>query len=44
MADPLSGVATTLVGAPGTVRGVTAGEEVDATELPMTFVATTLRV
>ena len=44
MAEPLRGVARTVVGAPGMLIGVTAVEEVEATELPMTLVATTLKV
>jgi hypothetical protein len=37
-------VATGLVGAPGTVNGVTADDAVDATELPAALVATTVKV
>jgi hypothetical protein len=40
----LPAVATTDVGAPGTVAGVTAVEEDEATELPTTLVATTVKV
>jgi hypothetical protein len=34
----------TLVGAPGTVRGVTDGEAVEAPEVPAALVATTVKV
>ena len=37
-------VATGLVGAPGTVLGVTAVDTIDATELPTALVATTVNV
>ena len=37
-------VATTLVGAPGTVAGVTAADAAEATELPTPLVATTVNV
>jgi hypothetical protein len=40
----LPGTAVTLVGAPGTVAGVTALEASDAEELPTAFVAITVKV
>ncbi len=43
-ADPLPATAETLVGAPGTVFGVTAVDALEATELPAAFVATTVKV
>ena len=43
-ADPSPAVADTLVGAPGTVRGVTALEAVEADESPAAFVAVTVKV
>ena len=43
-ASPLPAVAVTLVGAPGTVRGVTAFEASAASESPAVLVATTVNV
>ena len=40
----LSILATTLVGAPGTVRGVIAADGADASPVPMPFVAATVKV
>lgn len=40
----LPAIVTTLVGAPGTVRGVTAVEGADAEEFPAAFIATTVKV
>jgi hypothetical protein len=40
----LPAVATMLVGASGTVAGVTAAEAAEATELPTALVATTVKV
>jgi hypothetical protein len=37
-------VATTLVGAPGTVAGIAAAEAADAEDVPEGFVAVTLKV
>ena len=44
LAEVFPAVATTPVGAPGTVTGITADEAADATELPTAFVATTVKV
>jgi hypothetical protein len=44
LAFKLAEVATTLVGAPGTVLGITEAEELEATELPALVVATTVNV
>ena len=44
LACALPAVATGLVGAPGTVLGITAADAVDATELPAALVATTVKV
>ena len=44
MACVLPAVAVTLVGAPGTVAGVTALEAEDGTPAPMRLVATTVNV
>jgi hypothetical protein len=44
LAVVLPAVATTLVGAPGTVAGVTAADAAEATELPTPLVATTVNV
>jgi hypothetical protein len=44
LADELPAVATAPVGAPGTVAGVTAVEADEAAELPIAFVATTVKV
>ena len=43
-ADPSPAVADTAVGAPGTVRGVTVEEAVEAAEVPAAFVAVTVKV
>ena len=40
----LPATAVTVVGAPGTVAGVTPLEAADAEEFPTTFVATTVKV
>jgi hypothetical protein len=42
--EALATVPETLVGAPGTVRGVTADEAVEALEVPLAFVAVTVNV
>ena len=42
--EALPTVALTLVGAPGTVRGVTDDEAVEAAEVPLAFVAVTVKV
>ena len=42
VACPSPGVAVTLVGAPGTVAGVTGAEGVDADPVPIAFVAVTV--
>jgi hypothetical protein len=42
--NTLPAVATGLVGAPGTVIGVTAADVVEATEFPTALVATTVKV
>ncbi len=44
VADPLPATAETLIGASGTVFGVTAVDALEATELPTAFVATTVNV
>ena len=44
LAEAFPAVATTLVGAPGTVAGVTADDAAEAAELPTAFVATTVNV
>jgi hypothetical protein len=47
LAEAFPAVATTLVGAPGTVaagEGVTADDAAEAAELPTAFVATTVNV
>ena len=44
LAWALPAVATGLVGAPGTVLGVTAADATEATEFPATLVATTVNV
>ena len=44
LAEVFPAVATTPVGAPGTVAGVTADEAADATELPTAVVAITVKV
>ena len=45
LAEVFPAVATTLVGGPGTVAaGVTAVDAAEGTELPTTFVATTVKV
>ena len=44
VAWPLPLVALTLVGAPGTVRGVTADEALEKEEVPATLVARTVKV
>jgi hypothetical protein len=44
LACALPAVATGLVGAPGTVLGVTAVDATEATEFPATLVATTVNV
>ena len=44
LACALPAEATGLVGAPGTVNGVTADDAVDAEELPAALVATTVKV
>ena len=43
-ADPSAGVATTPVGAPGTVAGMTAADGAEAGPVPTEFVAVTLNV
>ena len=43
-AEPLPGVATALVGAPGTVAGVTELEALDAAPVPAELVAVTVNV
>ena len=43
-AEAFPGVALTAVGAPGTVRGVTALDALDATLLPAALVARTVKV
>ena len=43
-AEALPAVAATPVGAPGAVAGVTAVEGVDATPVPIAFVAFTVKV
>ena len=43
-ARPSPAVALTVVGAPGTVAGVIAVEAVEASEVPVTVVATTVNV
>jgi hypothetical protein len=42
--EALPTAALTLVGAPGTVRGVTDDEAVEAAEVPLAFVAVTVKV
>ena len=42
--EPLPGVPTTIVGAPGTVVGVTAADAVDADPVPAELVAVTANV
>jgi hypothetical protein len=44
VAHAFPGVADTTVGAPGTVRGVTAALATDANEVPATLVAVTVNV
>jgi hypothetical protein len=44
VACALPAVAAALVGAPGTVRGVTLFEDTDAAPAPATFEATTVKV
>ncbi len=44
LACALPAVATGLVGAPGTVLGVTAADATEATEFPTALVATTVKV
>ncbi len=44
LAWPFPAVATGLVGAPGTVLGVTASDATEATEFPAALVATTVKV
>ena len=44
LAWALPAVATGLVGAPGTVLGVTAADATDAREFPAALVATTVKV
>ena len=44
LAWALPAVATGLVGAPGTVLGVTAADAAEATEFPAVLVATTVNV
>jgi hypothetical protein len=44
LASPLPGTADTPVGAPGTVRGVTAADGADATPVPAALVAVTVNV
>ena len=44
LACALPAVATGLVGAPGTVIGVTAPDATEATEFPAALVATTVKV
>ena len=44
LAEVFPAVATTPVGAPGTVAGVTADEAADAKELPTAVVASTVKV
>ena len=43
-AVPLPGVAVTLVGAPGVVRGVAGVEAVEGVEVPAVLVAVTVKV
>ena len=44
VACPIPAIAGPIVGAPGTVAGVTAAEAVDAGPVPIAFVAVTLKV
>ena len=44
LACALPAVATGLVGAPGTVCGVTAPDAIEATEFPTALIATTVKV
>jgi hypothetical protein len=44
LACAFAGLATTPVGAPGTVRGLTAAEAVEAGPVPAAFVAVTVKV
>ena len=44
LAEPVAGAADTPVGAPGTVTGITGLDAVDASPVPMAFVALTVKV